>query len=370
MDFIDEVRTLSGRFGDRLDYLATEEATKNALIMPFIRMLGYNVFEPTEVVPEFTADVGTRRGEKVDYALMQDSSPILLIEAKKYGSNLTETEMSQLLRYFTVTESHFGVLTDGISYRFFADLDQPNVMDPKPFFEFNMLDFNETEVEVLKQFTKSGFDVDETLEAAATLKYTKGMKLALARQLNSPDEEFTRWLARQVYSKSLTKSIRERFSVLSRQAFREFINDRINATLKTALDRETSGNDVVQNDVVLVDQTVQSPVASKIETTEEEIAGYEIVRSIVAGEVDTDRISVNDTVKYCGIILDGNSRQTLCRFRFNRAGHYLELISDKSEGERWVRHELETLDRIRDYSESILTTLSGYLNLNVNTQED
>ena len=146
MDFVDEVRTRSGRFAERAKHweseTPTEEATKTSLVLPFIQMLGYDIFDPADLVPEFTADIGIKRGEKVDYAIMQRGKPAILIECKKYGSNLAEDAVSQLVRYFGVTDAHFGILTDGISYRFFSDLDQPNVMDPKPFFEFNVFSYS------------------------------------------------------------------------------------------------------------------------------------------------------------------------------------------------------------------------------------
>ena len=235
MDFVDEVRTRSGQFAKRVDHLETEEATKSSLVLPFIQMLGYEIFDPTDVVPEFTAG-GPKKGEKVDYALMKDGKPTILIECKKYGTNLDQEKTFQLIRYFAFTEAKFGILTDGIVYRFFSDLDKLNMMDAKPFFEFNMLDFSESGVEELKRFTKSAFNVEETVKAAATLKYTRGMKQAIARQLSAPDDEFVRWLARQVYSKPLTQQVRERLTVLAKQALREFVNDHIKATLETALE--------------------------------------------------------------------------------------------------------------------------------------
>ena len=157
MIFIDEVKKLSDQFAARISHLDTEEATKNSLVLPFIQMLGYDIFDPTEVIPEFTADVGTKRGEKVDYALIQNNKPAILVECKTYRSVLNHAYVSQLFRYFTVTDARFGILTDGIAYHFFSDLDQQNVMDSKPFFEFNLLDFTESQVEELKQFTKSNF---------------------------------------------------------------------------------------------------------------------------------------------------------------------------------------------------------------------
>ena len=352
MDFVDDVRMRSGRFRERLAYLETEEATKTALVLPFLEMMGYSIFDPTEVVPEFTADVGTKKGEKVDYALMQAGKPIVVIEVKKYGSNLSQVEMSQLLRYFTVTDAHFGVLTDGIVYRFFSDLDQPNVMDPTPFFQFNMLDFTDNEVEELKRFTKSAFDLEETLEAAATLKYTKGIKQVLARQLNNPDDEFTRLLARQVYSKLLTKPVMERFTEVVKQAFREFINDRINATLKTALARETTEEEPEPE----LEEEMQQPVVDSvgIVTTAEELAGFEIVKDILKGTVDLERVFLRDTKSYCGILLDNNNRKSLCRLRFNRESAKRLGIFDEERREH--THNIDSLDEIRDYADQIRAT--------------
>lgn len=357
MDFIDDVRMRSGRFRERLGYLETEEATKTALVLPFLEMMGYSIFDPTEVVPEFTADVGTKKGEKVDYALMQAGKPIIVIEVKKYGSNLSQVEMSQLLRYFTVTDAHFGVLTDGIVYRFFSDLDQPNVMDPTPFFQFNMLDFTDNEVEELKRFTKSAFDLEETLEAAAMLKYTKGMKQVLARQLNNPDPEFTRLLARQVYSKLLTKPVMERFTEVVKQAFREFINDRINATLKTALAREAT-EEVPESEPEPEEAQEPTSVDSRVVTTAEELEGLEIVRDILEGTVELERVVIRDTVNYCGILLDDNNRKPLCRLRFNAKS--VKRIGVFDEGRREHVHIINSLEDIRDYADQIRATANRY----------
>ena len=157
MDFIDKIRELSVRIPKQLEYIQTEEATKNALIMPFISALGYNVFDPTEVTPELCADVGVKKGEKVDYAILQDGKPIILFECKHHSADLNKVHASQLYRYFSVTEARFSVLTNGIIYWFYTDLDASNKMDGKPFFEFSMLDVKESSVEELKKFSKSAF---------------------------------------------------------------------------------------------------------------------------------------------------------------------------------------------------------------------
>ena len=367
MDFVDEVRTRSGRFAERVKHWEseppTEEATKTSLILPFIQMLGYDIFDPAEVVPEFTADIGIKRGEKVDYAIMQRGKPAILIECKKYGSNLAEDAFSQLVRYFGVTDAHFGILTDGISYRFFSDLDQPNVMDPKPFFEFNVFSYSDKAVEELKRFTKEEFNVDETLEAASVLKYIEGMKQALVSQLSAPDEEFSRWLTKRVYSKHLTQAARERFSHLVRQAFREFIDDRINATLKSALARDTIIDEPTPK-VVAPEDTAQ-PVALKVATTEVEVQGYELVKAIVSDVVDLDRVFFRDTKSYSMVLLDNNNRKPILRLYFNSLSNKqigLPGEGRDSDGRREVpAYSIESVEEITGYANQIRDVVIRYL---------
>jgi len=186
VDLIDQLRTLGTRIQNTKSLIQTEEATKNAMVMPFIQLLGYNVFDPTEVTPELVADIGTKKGEKVDYAILRDGEPIMLFECKKCGGDLHINHASQLFRYFHVTKSRFGVLTNGLRYKFFTDLEQPNKMDETPFFEFDILDFKERDVEELKKFAKMTFDVDTILNTASDLKYTRAIQERLADWMSSP----------------------------------------------------------------------------------------------------------------------------------------------------------------------------------------
>ena len=143
MDFIDQIKVLAAKIPSLSANIKTEEATKNALVMPLLNILGYNVFDPTEVVPEFTTDYGTKKGEKVDYAIFREGKPVILIECKSIDVDLDTVHASQLFRYFTVSEAKIGILTNGIVYRFFTDIDAPNKMDEKPFLEINLLDIKE-----------------------------------------------------------------------------------------------------------------------------------------------------------------------------------------------------------------------------------
>ena len=176
MELIDSIRQIAKVYTERKDIIQTEEATKTALIMPLITALGYNVFDPTEVVPEFTADIGIKKGEKVDYAIIKDGKPIMLIEAKWSGEELDVSKESQLMRYFNTTPAKIGILTNGHEYRFYTDLDQDNIMDMMPFLQFSICDISEQIVRELKRFTKGAFKIEEIASTASELKYTGTMK--------------------------------------------------------------------------------------------------------------------------------------------------------------------------------------------------
>ncbi|EDN69120.1 protein of unknown function DUF450 [Beggiatoa sp. PS] len=315
MDLIDELKTLSSKVAKQINLIQTEEATKNAFVMPFISALGYNVFDPTEVTPELTADIGTKKGEKVDYAILKDGKPIILFECKWCGVDLDKEHKSQLYRYFSVTEARFAILTNGVIYRFYTDLEEPNKMDSRPFFEFNVLDIKESAIEDLKRFKKSSFDLDETLTAATELKYTREIKRLLAQEIANPSENFVKFFASQVYSGKLTQIVKQQFTDLTKKALNQYINDRIHERLKSALAEEDEVNQPSKDDESSEEQ--KKDVKSKIITTEEEIEGYHIIKALLRELVSANKIALRDTVNYCGILFDDNNRKPICRLYFN-----------------------------------------------------
>lgn len=311
MDLIDQLRALAKNIPQLTTQITTEEGTKNALIMPFIQILGYNVFDPKEVNPEFSADVGTKKGEKVDYAILKDGIPALLFECKACNVDLSKEHASQLYRYFSVTPARIGVLTNGIQYQFFTDLDKPNTMDKKPFLEINLLDIKEPAVQELKKFTKSGFDIDNLEDVAAELKYTNEIKQILAKELINPSDDFIRFFASQVYPKKITQQAKERFSGITKNALNQFINDRINERLKTAMADEQPRPDVTKVKDEQAPETEESAV-----TTQEEIDAYNIIRAISTEFVDPSRIYMRDAKSYCAILFDDNNRKPVARLYF------------------------------------------------------
>jgi len=364
MDFIDNIRALSAQIPKITQggLIKTEEGTKNALVMPFINALGYNVFDPTEVTPELIADVGTKKGEKVDYAILKDGKPIILFECKCCGTNLNDVVASQLYRYFSVTDARFGILTDGIIYHFFTDLEADNKMDAKPFLVFDMLDVKEPLVDELKKFTKSAFDVDQIMSTASELKYTNAIKRIVASQLAQPSEDFVRFFASQVYSGRMTQPVLAQFTELTKRAWREVINDRMKETFtKAALAEETPSPDTTS-----AQPAQEINIDDKIQTTEEELEAFRIVRAITREVVDVSRVTLRDAQSYCGIILDDNNRKPICRLHFNGTKKYLGLFDAEKHEQRVT---LESLDDIYKHADALKATVKIYLNGQQPTKE-
>lgn len=333
MDFIDQLQALASKVLKQRDMIQTEEATKNAFILPFIHILGYDIFDPAEVVPEFTADVGIKKGEKVDYAVIRDGKVIMLFECKKCGTTLETCHASQLYRYFSVTEARIGVLCDGIQYHFFTDIEQPNKMDSKPFMELNLLDLQEPMVAEVKKLSKPVFNLDEIINVAGDLKYTKEIKRVLQEQLNSPTDEFVQMFARQLYPGKVTQSVREQFAGITKRAFGQFINERINERLRSAMANSTDLPVVEAPGQVETPEDASLPKkqTSGVVTTEEELEAYYIVKAILRETVDPGRVAHRDAQTYFSVLLDDNNRKPICRLYFNRKQKYVGVFDSPKE---------------------------------------
>ncbi len=337
MELIDQLTNLASRAQKQITHIQTEEATKNALVMPFINALGYNVFDPTEVVPEFICDIGTKKGEKIDYAIMRDGKPIILFECKHVGGDLTINNASQLFRYFHVTEARIAVLTNGVHYRFFTDLEQPNKMDERPFMEFDLFNFQENDVAEVKKLTKPAFNIDDLLFAAYNLKYMRAFKKYFEEQFTQPSADFINFISKQIYDGVLTPKLKEQFSVLVHRSFHQFLNDKITMRLRSAMVDTSSGlltAEIPAAPIVEVSAPAgMEPADKEIETTVEETEGFMIVRAILRKMVSVNRVIIRDVQSYCGILLDDNNRKPICRLHFNGSKKYVTLF-DVEGGER------------------------------------
>jgi hypothetical protein len=313
MDLKDQLKIISERVIKLKDQILTEEATKNAFIMPFLQCLGYDVFNPIEVVPEFISDIGIKKGEKIDYAIFKDGKPTILIECKDWRQNLNLHD-GQLLRYFHVSKAKFGLLTNGIIYRFYSDLVEPNKMDEKPFMEFNITEIKDNQIEELKKFHKANFDAESIVNNASELKYTIELKHLLQQELTNPSSDFVKHFAKQVYPSVVTAKVLEQFTNLTKKSIQQYISDLITERLKTALTKEDEES---KENIVNIDIEQQNLDNSKIETTEEELEGFLIVKTILRQQINLTRVTFRDAQSYFAILLDDNNRKSICRLYLN-----------------------------------------------------
>lgn len=336
------------------DQINTEEATKNAFVMPFIQILGYDIFNPTEVVPEHICDIGTKKGEKVDYIIKKDDEPILIIECKHWKES-ADAHNSQLHRYFHVSKARFGVLTNGLTYNFYTDLEKPNIMDEKPFLTINIEDLKDNAIKVLESFTKKDYHLETILDSAEALKYIKAIRKEFEKEIETPSDEIVKLLVNRFFEKLLTASRMVTFKEYTKKALTTSINDSISYRLKSALNINEKIEVPQEQKVNPVDENNDQP---KVITTEEELEAFHIVKAILREKISAERIAARDTQSYFGVLLDDNNRKPLCRFHFNSANKYIELFHNgKDAGEK---RQLANLDEIYRHRDELHLTIQNY----------
>lgn len=337
--------SLSERIRSHSSAMLTEEAVKTAIVLPFLSALGYDVFDPSEVIPEFTADAVGKKGEKVDYAIKINGEIRILVECKPITCDLDKTHLSQLFRYFTVTPAKFAILTNGRIFHFHTDLEEPNKLDTRPFLTFELSEIQTHLLAELRKFDKNSFDVAGILATAERLKYTSALKIEISKLIDEPSEEFVRMVSFGLYEGRFTAAIREQFTSLVKTAFRDIIRDSVTNRLSTALAVTEQPTDM------------ESPSSEeKIITTDEEREGYMIVKAIVRSVIKSDRVFMRDSRSYCAILIDNNNRKPLARLHFNRNIKYIGVFDEEKE----EKMRLESLDQIYDLTDRLRATAQKY----------
>ena len=359
MDFIDVLRQFSARAEKLFPQIQTEEATKTSLIMPFFQQVfGYDVFNPDEFVPEFVADVGIKKGEKVDYAIFLNGSPTILIEAKWCGAPLDKHD-SQLFRYFGTTSAKFGILTNGIIYKFYTDLEEQNKMDLKPFLELDLLDLKEPLVPELKRFCKNNFDATEIFSRASELKYSNELKAYFSGQLRDPDDEFLKFMIAQCYDGVRTAQVVERFRPIVKASLNSLIGEMMNDRITSAL--KSDATPIVEPDPganVELDTDESDAARSFVVTTEEEMQAFYIVKAILASEVDISMITFKDTVHYFSVLYNDMPTRWICRLRLRENRKQISL---PDESGREARLELLSIDDIFNYKDALIDSAKRFI---------
>ena len=363
MDFKDSLRQLADRIVQLRDGIQTEEATKNAFIMPFINALGYDVFNPLEVVPEMDCDLVKKKGEKIDYAIMKDGSPIMLIECKHWKQDLNLHD-NQLKRYYVASKAKFGVLTNGIVYRFYADLIKENIMDDVPFLEINLEKIRETQIEEVKKFCKENFDLDNILSSANELKYMSEVKKIIRSEFAEPSPELVKLLTKRVYEGIVTQKVLDQFTDIVARAFKSHINDVMSEKLGIAIKATEAAGAPIQTSSTAPEQKEEEPAkedekASKINTTVEELEGYYIVKSIVCEVISSERVTYRDSQSYFAIFADDNNRKPICRLHFNNTNNKRIGFIDENRNEQM--ESIEKIDDIYNFKKQLIEAAKRYV---------
>ncbi len=305
MEFSERLKEFCNRVKSLHTKIKTEEATKTSLIMPFFSLLGYDVFNPLEFVPEYTADVGIKKGEKVDYAIVdKKQNPIILIEAKYCGENL-DKHGGQLFRYFATTSAKFGILTNGIVYKFYTDLEELNKMDTVPFLAVNLLSLKDNVIPYLQRFEKSAFNVTAVTAKANELRYNDQIKQFLLNQLIAPDDSFVAYVMSDIYSGRKTQRVIEDFRPLVKGAFTQLISDKANEKLKTAMATEMT-EPQVDKKPASVKAADNSPNIERLET-------FFTVKTLIHESLSEQTLTYNDSENQLEILF---GEKWLCRFDY------------------------------------------------------
>lgn len=345
MSFKEDVADLAKRAISAQAIAQTEEATKNAIVMPFLRVLGFDVFDPNQIIPEFVADVGLKKGEKIDYACKIGDRIEYLVEAKSVSTNLRDAQYSQLFRYFHTCDANIGILTNGLHIWFFSDLDAPNKMDAAPFFKFDLLSYDDNDIKELEKFHKNNFSIENIKTAASSLKYLRGAMGFIESQWANPDEEFVRMVARGFYEGKLTGSVVNDLKPIVRRAFDDLFRQRAKHKIDVAFDRGA-------------DDAIPAVDENKIETSEEELQGFMIVRAIAAEVAPVSRITMRDAQSYCAVLFDDNNRKPIARLHFNGKTKFVMVFGSDKEA---VRHDVKVVEDIFQLAGSLRSVIQSYL---------
>lgn len=345
------ITSLAARVRELKPIIETEEATKTAFIIPFIsNVLGYDVTDPREVIPEYTADIGVKKGEKVDFAIKSGNDFHFLLECKKIGEPLRLDHANQLVRYFNVTDTEFAILTNGEIYQFYAQLDAANRMDEKPFLTLDLGNIDARQFPHLEMCTRKHFNPEALAANAEELKYIAELKKLIAVQFKNPDAELVKMLAATVTTKRMTATNLEYFTRLVTTSASQFLKDEVNRRLKSAQDYDgpataTSSISAEKNEPAAPEN---EEIISDIVTTEEELQGHSIIRAICCSEVPVQDITMRDAKSYCAILYKDNNRKPITRFFFDRKIPRISIFD--AEGEQQY-FELETLEDIYQHAD-------------------
>ncbi len=369
---LSQIQALAERVRESLKEGLNEANTKTSLVMPFLNALGYDVFNHKEVALEYTSEWGTKKGEKVDIAILREGEPIILIECKALGDPLDTGKCSQLFRYFATLSAHIGILTNGQRYLFFSDIEKANIMDAKPYMEIDLLNFNERNLADLKKLSKQAWDLDGVLSSAETLKFILAIKPLIAKDFSEPSPSIVKHYASQCYDGKITSRVVDAFSPVVKMAFSEYLSDLIAKRLDTAKQAEEAQK--LEDTIVGTAHNLPvEPDTGKdgIITYNTEVWALVAIRTLLKDIVAPGRIMMRDQKSYCSILLDNNNRKPICRlYNFQHfdwgmdnigPNAYILILTESND--RGERYNLQYVDDIYPLTKHLVKAVKRHENV-------
>lgn len=350
------IKSLAKKYSKVKDSITNEETAKTALVLPFFQsVLGYDVHDPTIVRAEYTCDIADKKGEKIDYAILNQSGELMMLIECKWGVSEKDKKehWEQLARYFSVRAARIGVLTDGLDYEFYADLDSEKALDLKPFLKFNINNVTDADIKELSKFTQEKFKIEQIIPAAEGLKYTGEMKRYLIGLMDEPDDNFTTLMTRKVYGGRLNESAKSKFKDITKKAFSQFMSEYVTDYLATLEKEHAVRKANAEEEMVQVSVNFNS-----LETTAEETFGYSIIKAIACKIVPLSRVSIRDSKSYCSVLLDDNNRYSLCRMHFNSSKNKFITVFNNESG---TRFDINDIEDIYKHSSEIMQAIQNHL---------
>ncbi|MBS4960711.1 MAG: type I restriction enzyme HsdR N-terminal domain-containing protein [Clostridiales bacterium] len=350
MDFNKELKQFSAKLSGIKESIQTEEATKMSMIAPFFQLLGYDIFNPNEFCPEFTADVGIKKGEKVDYAIIKDGHPIILIEAKAINKKL-ERHDSQLFRYFSTTNARFAILTNGVNYKFFTDLNEVNKMDRETFYEFNMFNLSDEDISEIQKFRKEEFDEEKLIDNAAILKSSFYFKQEFQENLSDPSDEFLKLFLKNFYKGVKTQNVLDRYKPVLKKAMNDYIDELVKKKM-TSIVNESGYINATQNPTEKMPSDLELDILL-------------MVKTLLNDFVKMEDITYKTTDSYFAILYKNSVRKWIVRVISNESQITL-IMPDENKKEIKVR--VSNINDISLYQEYIIHALKRYIEPQDNTE--
>ncbi|MEN6325839.1 MAG: type I restriction endonuclease [Syntrophomonas sp.] len=305
MGFKEDIQKLSVQISERKEHVTNEEMAKQALIIPFLQVLGFDVFNPLEVRPEYDSDFGKKKGEKVDYAIFKDGNPIMFIEAKSVNENLDNHD-TQLSRYFNATpDVKVGILTNGVNYKFFTDLNTNNIMDDIPFLNVCITELSDLEIETLDKFKKDCFETHDAVALAEELIYTSNLNHKLEDIFKNPPDEFIRYLIKDFSDTRITANVIDKFRPIVKKSISQALLNMVSQGLAS---QDTDVTETIPDETSAIAVTGEdaAPARRKAEivTTNDELKAFELIKSVFSDNgKDASLLQYKDTTSYFSIYI-------------------------------------------------------------------